>query len=179
MNALLAPRLWRMFILPTLAFCALAYLTEDRALIMVLNIVQFGFASAVVTAFTPEVWRVMTGTRGMSRGSWMAYGIWMGWGAVVWRTGESLIWRAIGQPAWLINSDVTSAYLYFGCIAAAAHIIRPGELDERIPARETIRIGVIVGALAALGLACVYASEILALIHGAPMRGDLPRNFVG
>ena len=87
--------------------------------------------------------------------------------------------RFLGQPVWLINSDVTSAYLYFGCIAAAAHIIRPGELDERIPAPEQIRIGIIVGVLAALGLAIVYAPDIMTLVHGLPIRGDAVRRAVG
>lgn len=179
MTALLAPRLWRMVILPAVAFSVLAATTEDRAFILVLNIVQFGLAIAVVTAFSPEVWRILVRQRPMTRGSWMAYGIWVGWGAVVWRTAESLIWRFLGQPPWLVNSDVTSAYLYMGCVGALAHIVRPGELDERIPAPEQIRIGLIIGTLAAIGLGFVYAPEIMALLHGGPMRGDLPAHIVG
>ena len=88
-----------MLVLPAVIFGVLSYGTNDRALILVLNIIQFGLGVAVVTAFTQEVWHILTGRRDMTRGSWMAYGIWLGWGAVVWRTGESLIWRFLVSVA--------------------------------------------------------------------------------
>lgn len=178
-SALMAPRLWRMLVLPLLGFLALAWATEDRALILVLNIVQVGVATAVVVAFTPEVLRILLGRRDMTRGSWMAYGIWVSWGSIVWRTAESLVWRLLGQPPWIINSDLTSFYLFWGCVGAAAHIVKPGELDERIPPRETIRIGVIVGALVAVGLGVVYAPEIMALLGHRPVQGYVMPRWVG
>jgi hypothetical protein len=166
MRNLFASRIWALVVLPVLIFAALAYFTEDRALILVLNIVQVAIAVSVVVAFTPEVFRILTSRTAMNRGSWMAYGIWMSWGSVIYRTVISLTWRFMGQPAWIVNSDLVSWGFFWGIVGAACHIIKPGELNERVPTRELIRIGLILGFAVAVGLTIVNGPEIMAAWHG-------------
>ena len=72
----LAPRLWRMFVLPWAAFGALALLTNDNALILIETIVRVSLSVAVVVTFTRAVYDVLVERQPMNRGSWIAYGVW-------------------------------------------------------------------------------------------------------
>lgn len=160
------PRLWALVVAPLVAFGLMAYATEDRAFILALNIVQAAAASAVVVAFLPEIGRIIFGREPMRRDAWLVYGVWVSWCDVLYRTIESLVWRILGQPSWIINSDFTSAYLWFGIIAAISHIIRPGGLNDRVPAREWIRVGVIIGSAVLVALGVIYADDIKAAWFG-------------
>jgi hypothetical protein len=166
MRNLFASRIWMLLVLPALVFTLLAYFTEDRALILVFNIAQAATATAVVVAFTPEAMRILWSKAPMNRGSWMAYGIWVGWGFVLYGNALSLVWRFMGQPAWLVNSDWVSVRFFGGIIAATCHIIKPGELNEKVPTREMIRIAVILGAAVAVGLTVVNWPEIQSAWRG-------------
>lgn len=160
-----------MVVLPIAVFAVLALATEDRALIIVLNIVQVAVAVAVVVAFLPEMGRIIFTNDPMNRPSWLAYGIWVSWMAVVYRSFESLAWRIMGQPSWLINSDLTSAYLFMGTVGAISHIVKPGGLNERVPPREWIRIGVIIGLAVAMALLTIYGADIATAWTGPHDRG--------
>ncbi len=153
-------RFWYLLALPILVFVPLAYYTEDTALILVLNIVLASVASAITVTFTPEAMRILIGKGHMNRGDLFAYGIWLSWGAVVYRVIETLAWRYLGQPMWLVNSDITSGNLFISCVAGIFHIARPGELNDRLPIRQNIRIGIIVGLSVAAGLAVVERDDI-------------------
>jgi hypothetical protein len=150
-----------MIVLPAVAFALLCLSTEDRALILTLNIVQASFATTVIVAFLPEVGRILFTREPMARASWLIYGIWISWVAVDYRTGLSLTWRLLGQPAWLVNSDFTSAYLFMGALGAMSHIIRPGGLEARIPSREWIKIGLIAGLSVAVAGGLVWGHDIV------------------
>ena len=166
MKNLFASRIWMLLVLPAFVFFLLSYFTEDRALILVLNIAQAATATAVVVAFTPEVARILWSRTPMNRGSWMAYGIWVSWGFVIYRTVLSLVWRFLGQPTTLVNSDWVSVGFYGGVIGAICHIIKPGELNERVPTKEVIRIGLLLGGAVAVGLTVVNFPEIQAAWQG-------------
>ena len=162
------PRLWTMVSLPLLAFLALAWGTDDRTLILVLNMVQIALATNVVVAFAPAVIRIVCDTGRIDKVSTLILGIWVSWAAVVYRTGESLIWRLLGQPSWLINSDITSAYLALGCLGAICHVAMPDALNEDVPPRRWVQIGAVMGLAIFIGLVVVYADEIGAAWRGEP-----------
>ena len=162
------PRWLSLYTLPLAAFAALSYATEDQALILILNIVLAAFATTIVVSFSGEQVRIAFDRGPMSRGAWFAFGIWWSWGAVDFRIGESLVWRYLNEPAWLINSDITSFGLFASCVGAIGHIVRPGDLAERLPRREVVKVALIAGAAVALGLAYLLWPDIRAAwVHQA------------
>lgn len=164
-----------MFLLPWIAFFVVAYLTNDTALILIGSIIRVSFAVAVVVTFTPAVYDIALGRKPMNRGSWIAYGVWWGWSSVAYSGIETLTWRLIGQPMWLVNSDVTSAGIFMAIIGGVAHIVRPGDLNEHLPRREMIRVGLLTGAATAVGLTIIYLPEIRSAWAGGPTSWMPPR----
>jgi hypothetical protein len=168
MRNLFASRIWMLLVLPALIFSLLSYFTEDRALILVLNIAQAATATAVVVAFTPEAVRILWSRTPMNRGSWMAYGIWVSWGFVIYRIGLILgfavavgltvvnfpeiqaAWR--GKHAWMTthadnaiagpapSRDVLTKNVAPDILREVAPTDGPDDLTSRIEARISRRL---------------------------------------
>lgn len=148
---------------------------RDQALILIENIVRVSIAVAVVITFTPAVYEVAVERQPMNRGSWIAYGVFWGWSSVAYAGIETLVWRLIGQPMWLVNSDLTSVGIFMACLGATAHIVRPGDLNDHLPRREMIRVGLLIGSAMAVGLTIVYLPEIYIAWKGGPASWMPPR----
>lgn len=175
LSDLLAPRFWRMFVLPWVVWAGIAYFTNDQALILIENIIRVSLAAAVVITYSRECFDVLFGRQPMNRGSWIAYGIWWGWASVAYAGLQTLVWRLLGQPMWIVNSDISSLGIFMACIGAVGHIAKPGDINDELPRREQIRIGLIIGGALAVGLTLVYLPVICNAWNGGESNWMPPR----
>jgi hypothetical protein len=110
--AFLKSRLFWLFILPNIVFGIIAYLTPATGFIPVLNAALVALAIGVCLAYGPPVIAVLVGKRKMDRADWLGIGIFRSWSAVVVNRMWSIVWRYMGRPDWLLESDIVSYALW-------------------------------------------------------------------
>lgn len=161
--AFLTPRLFWLFIVPNIIFGIIALLTPATAFITVLNAALVALSIGVCLAYGPPVAAVLIGTRRMDRADWLGIGIFCSWFAVVVNRTWSIVWRYMGRPDWLLESDIVSYALWLSACAAVFHLAAPGAIGELVPPRRWINIGILVALLMFLSLLLGYVFDALAL----------------
>ena len=157
-------RFWRLFVGSHLVYVAIAFATADPQLIVVLNLAKVALASMVCVAFAPGVLAMMSTDDALDKESWLILGIFLSWFGSTYQGVFSLAWRYLGQPAWLVNSDIVSYPLFLICIAAVIHVAVPAVIQGRLPTAKGIRIGVMVGLAVFIGLLAVYWQDISTMV---------------
>ena len=140
------------------AWAGLALATDAPGLIAVLNGLLFAVGCGVCVAFFATMWEAMRAARPRADQILVA-GIWWSWLAVVEQRVWSMVWRGLGTPLWLANSDLTTHFVSLALLAGLMHLAGPEAIDGRVPARHWVRIG----AIAAGGIALVMVLAILGL----------------
>ena len=161
--AFLTSRFFWLFIVPNAAFCLIATLTSTTAFISVLNSALVAMAIGVCIAYWPSIAAVLMGTRPLDRADWLGLGIFCAWFGTFVNRSWSIVWRYLGRPEWLLESDIVSYALWLGMCAAVFHLAAPGAIDEQVPPRRWINIGILVAVLMFLPLLLGYAFDALAL----------------
>jgi hypothetical protein len=152
-----------LFILPQVLFAVLAYATQGATLITILNTVVFASAAGVCLAYSPAVWDAMTAARSMDRSDWLCMGVFVSWFSIVVARSWSIIWRVLGRPPWLLDSDLISYSLYMAIWAAIFHLAAPGGIDDRVPPQRWINIGIAVSIFLLVAIGSAYYFEAFGL----------------
>jgi len=149
-------RFFLFFILPQIIFLCSVLALGGSQLIEIFNILNLSLAVGVVVAYAPVVFNSIFSDRPLDRADWLGIGIFLSWFATIELRTYSIIWRWMDQPLWLTQSEILSYALFCQTTAAIFHLAAPGAINNRIPTRRWINIGiavtlVVIGALA-LGL---------------------------
>lgn len=155
-------RFFWLFIVPNLVFAVVALLTNATAMISILNLALLAGAIGVCLAYGPSVLNTLTTGRAMDRADWLGVGIFCSWFSIVVIRAWSIVWRYLGKPEWLLESDIVSYALYLQLCAVVFHLAAPGAIGDRVPARRWINIGIFVAALIFVALVLGYMFDALA-----------------
>ena len=128
-----------------LAWGAVALATRAPALIELLNGLVLAVGCGVCVAFLANAGEAMRAERPRADQILVA-GIWWSWFAVIEQRVWSVVWRGLGTPMWLANSDFTTHFVSIALLAGLMHLAGPEAIDGRVPARQWVRIGLIVAA---------------------------------
>ena len=139
-----AGRVIGLCLVPQLLFLVMNYVTDGGALITVLRMTLFAAAFGVCIAYLPAVIDAFTADRDLDRADWLCMGVFVSWAAVIVISAWSVLWRVLGKPTWLLDSDVIAYSLYMSLWAAAFHLAAPGSVKDRVPPRRWINIGIAV-----------------------------------
>ncbi|MDB5177500.1 MAG: hypothetical protein JWN75_1168 [Candidatus Saccharibacteria bacterium] len=137
-------RLLYMFVLPNVLFAIVALATSASTLITVLNAALFAIAVGVCLAYGPPVVRILMTEDQMDTADWLGVGIFCSWASIVFIRAWSIVWRSMGKPEWLLESDIVTYALYLQLCAAIFHLAAPGGINSRVPTRRWIDIGITV-----------------------------------
>jgi len=162
MSYLLKTRFVWLFVVPNVVFASVALLTNATDLIVVLNFALVALWVGVCVAYLPPVIIILMDDRPLDRADILALGIFCGGFSIVIIRTWSMIWRIMGKPEWLLESDIVSYALFTSVIAAVLHLAAPGGLNDRVPPRRWISIGISVAIL-------VFAGLVLAFMMQAPI----------
>jgi hypothetical protein len=122
----------------------------SRGAIETANVAMLSLASAIVFAYAPVLWQDLRFAR-LDRAAILSIGIFVSWGAVIYRTGCSIVWRLADKPVDWLDSGLWGLHLPLSCFAAICHLIAPEVLAGRVPTRRWIKIGLIVASGVGLG----------------------------
>lgn len=161
--AFLKSRFFWLFVVPNIIFAGIALATNASALISVFNAALFAVAIGVCLAYGPPVATILLSTRPLDRADWLGLGIFCSWFSIVIIRGWSIVWRALGKPEWLLESDIVTYALYMQLCAAIFHLAAPGALGDRVPPRRWINIGIAVATFIFIALVLGYFFKALAL----------------
>lgn len=161
--AALKSRFFWLFIVPNIVFAVIALSTNASTLISVFNAALFAVAIGVCLAYGPPVFDSVLGSRYLDRADWLGLGIFCSWFSIVVMRGWSIVWRAVGKPEWLLESDIVTYALYLQLFAAVFHLAAPGALGDRVPPRHWINIGIVVAVLIFTALGLGYFFDALAI----------------
>ena len=132
----------------------IALMTEARVLIEVLNGLVFAIACGVIVAYIPTVSAAVR-LRRPGGSDILVVGIWLAWISLVEARIWSIVWRSLGSPRWLVNTDFTTHIIALAALAGIFHLAGPEAIDGRVPTRQWIRIGIIVALGAALSIGLI------------------------
>lgn len=155
-------RFFWLFIMPNIVFGVIALATSATIMISVLNAALFAVAIGVCFAYGPPVLNTLVSGRTMDRADWLGIGIFCSWFSIVIIRAWSIIWRYLGKPEWLLESDIVSYALYLQLCAAVFHLAAPGAIGNRVPPRRWINIGVAVAVFIFAALVLGYMFDALA-----------------
>ena len=163
---LTAPRFLRWVVFPHIAFFMIAWATEASALIAALNSIDIALSVAVCIAFLPSALDSVFRPGPADKAIFLTLGIFCGWVGNSLRSGWSMAWRALGMPDWFANTDMTSYILFWIGAGALFHLLAPGALDEQVPPKRWVKIGVWVGVGVLLAIALTCLHDIAGWVRG-------------
>jgi len=165
LGALRRPRFLKWIVAPHVVFLAIAWFTDAPPLIALLNSVDIALSVAVCIAFLPSVLEAVFSDEPADKAVFLTLGVFCGWEGNSLRSAWSMAWRALGEPRWFADTDVTSYILFVVGCGAFYHLISPGALDQGIPRRRWLNIGAWVGAGVFLALILAYLEDIERFMH--------------
>lgn len=149
--SILLRRVLLLFLLPHAIFAGLALPTAAPWLIAILNGSSLALSMGVCVAFLPAMFGIFFKPGALDRGDYLSFGIWLTWFAVIMQAIWSMIWRWRGMPLWMADTDFTSYFLFMRVCGAVFHLAAPGAIDNHIPPRRWIMIGILI-ALAVIAV---------------------------
>lgn len=161
--SLLRHRAVSLVLLPNLIFLAIIFAFGPR-LISVLNVINFGLACGVVFAYLPVAWGILKNDPNwpMDRAAYLGLGIFLSWLATLELRTYSMVWRWMGMPEWLSQSDVLTYALFTQLAAAVLHLAAPEAINSRIPTRRWVNIGIGMVILMITAIAVAFFVEAVA-----------------
>ena len=154
-------RLLFLLLLPNAFFALLAVPSDAPWLIGILNGCSLALSAGVCVAFLPSVFAIFFKPTRLDRGDYLSFGIWLTWFAVIMQATGSIIWRSKGMPIWMADTDFTSYFLFMRVCGAVLHLAAPGAIDNQIPPRRWIMIGIIIAVAV---LAVIAAGSLMNLM---------------
>ena len=135
-----------------------ALVIDPTPLIELMNGLVLAVACGVVVAYLPLMREAVFEPRPASA-QILTAGIWLAWLAVLENRLWSIAWRSLGQPEWLLDTDFTTHFIALSMLAGLFHLAGPEAINGRVPSREWIRLGVIVGSGALLAFLVAIATR--------------------
>ena len=163
--ALTNRRFLRWIALPHFVYFAVAWWTSAPDLIAVLNPVCIALSVAVCVAFAPGVIDAIWGRQPFDSSAFMIVGVFYGWYGNALRQAWSMVWRALGAPEWLANTDFTTYVLFILSCGAAFHLLAPGAIGEKVPRHSAVRIGMWVGVGVFVGMSLSYRDTLFSFVE--------------
>ena len=158
-------RFLRWIAIPHLTFFAVAWWTDAPDLIAVLNPVTIALSVAVCVAFLPSVIDAIWGVEPFNSAAFMILGVFWGWYGNALRQAWSMIWRALGAPQWLTNTDFTSYVLFILSYGAVCHLLAPGAIGETVPRHSAVKVGLWVGVGVFVSMSFAYRDTLLGAVE--------------
>lgn len=149
-GALVFGKMWRAPLMRLLiawhvGWGAVALFTDASPLIDFLNLLILPAALGVVVAFAPMVIEALTSPV-LRKGDILSLGIWLSWVSIIEQRTWSITWVLMGRPAWWVTTDFSTHFFALTLLASILHLAGPEAIEGRVPTRQWIRIGVMVGA---------------------------------
>jgi hypothetical protein len=135
-----------------LAYPLLAWHLDTEKLFAVLNGIAVAMSIAVIIAYWEGVHEALT-TRSRDAGHILLLGVVCGWGGLFARQAAMWLWRWAGEPAWVINHKAFGFISVLVISAGALHLSARGAINNQIPRRNfvilgiTVAVGVLIGML--------------------------------
>ena len=165
---------WRRLLLlvaiPHIAFLLLSLPTTAPFLIGLLNAISLSLSVGVCVAFIPAMLAIFFKPHALERGDYLSLGIWITWFAVIMQAAWSIAWRARGMPLWMASTDFTSYFLFTRVCGAIFHLAAPAAINDQIPPRRWIMIGILIAVAVALAILVSYMVDLLAMRDFIPER---------
>lgn len=145
--------LMRAIVLWHIGWGAVAILTDAKFMIELLNGLVLAVAVGIIVAYFHNV-MIALRKRAPDDSDILVVGIWLAWVSILEARAWSTVWRAIGAPRWLLDSDFTTHIISLSLLAGIFHLAGPEAIEGKVPGRHWVRIGLIAtaGALLAFGL---------------------------
>lgn len=156
-------RVATLLLLPLVVFGVIAYFTSATQLIGALNGISLALSAGVCVAFLPAMHGILFNSKSLDRGDYLSLGIWLTWFAVIMQAVWSIIWRARGMPLWMASTDFTSFFLFSRVMGAVFHLAAPGAIDNQIPPRRWIWIGILIALAVSLVILASYMLDVFAM----------------
>lgn len=132
-------------------------ITTPEFLFEFLNAVAICVAVAVVVSYTPVFWGAITAQRlAWDSGNLLACGIWLGWLSVILNRIFTYTWQFLDKPAWMFENDIRSYYIALLILAGMFHLTGPEAINNSIPPRHWVKLGLLLGAGTAAFLFIVW-----------------------
>lgn len=161
-------RFWLFFGLPNLAFAALAAATDAIDILPVMSLITSALSIGICVAFFPAIFSFFARDGAIGTGEALTLGIWCTWFATALLGILTFVWRAAGQPLWLINNDAVAYLRFLNICGACLHLASPDAITDRIPSSRWIKIGAMVAGLV---MAFFVASYVLGLLSERSVGG--------
>lgn len=154
-SGLANPRFLRWVVLPHAVFLGVAWRADAPQIIAIENPVDIALSVAVCIAFLPSVIDAVWGPKPVDSAAFMVAGVFLAWESNALRSVWSMVWRALGAPAWLADTDFTGYVLFVLGYGAVLHLLAPGAIGESVPRARWVKVGAWagVGVLAAISFA--------------------------
>ena len=151
--------------LPHALFIAVAWWTEAHDLIGILNPIDIALSVAVCIAFLPSLVDTIWGSRPIDSAAFMVAGVFLGWESNALRSVWSMVWRGLGAPEWLANTDFTSYVLFILGYGAVCHLLAPGAIGENVPRARWVKVGAWVGVGIFAAISVAHRDDVAAAIE--------------
>ncbi len=158
-------RFLKWIVVPHAIFFAVAWWTDAPDLIAVLNPVTIALSVAVCVAFLPSVLDAIWGVEPFNSAAFMILGVFWGWYGNGLRQAWSMVWRALGAPEWLANTDFTSYVLFILSYGAVCHLLAPGAIGEQVPRHSAVKVGLWVGVGVFVGMSFAYRDTLFEMVQ--------------
>lgn len=170
----------RTFIVGTiciLSYWVLALVFSPGVLFQITNICVAGIAVGVVIAYGPS-WIAAVKADGVTRGQHLVLGIVLAWFSDVVMRAYAATYRLLGNPQWLLDHPIWGYIpgfgLWFGLFAGIIHMTVRDAVDNRIPQRQYVIMG-----LVAAGVTVALFAMVVATIWAADEIQRLPVYYAG
>lgn len=137
-------RFFHFFIVPNIAFVAIAYMVPASIMIAIFNGALAAMACGTCVAYFPTIRNLLANTRKIDRADLLALGIFFAWFSIVLRTFWGILWRYNGYPDGWTDTNFSSYYIFLAICGAAFHLVAPGAIGSRVPTIEWVKIGMLV-----------------------------------
>ena len=124
-------------------------------MIVATRILAAGFYAAVVYAYAGDAWDSMRRPE-PKKSDFLIVGIWLSFVSHLGQTIYAVVYRLADAPAWLLNAEIVPFIVGFSILAAMLHMLATGAIEEGVPHRSRVALGV------GVGLAVVVVGAILA-----------------
>ena len=139
---------------------AIALVTDAGPLIEFLNGLLLAVGSGVLVAFFTIMVHALRAERPTSDQILIA-GIWWSWLATVEQRVWSIVWRALGAPMALANTDLVTHFVSIMLLAGLMHMAGPEAINGRVPTRQWARIGAYVACGIAIFVCLAWFGLVL------------------
>jgi hypothetical protein len=145
-----------MLFVTTVAYVAIAVTLPPAIVQTAMHAISFAAWVAVAIVYAPGVAQIIR-ERASSMGDILNVGIFLSAISVSSTRGWAAFYRILGRPSWMFENPIFGGLIAIGIAAAILHLMAPGAINDRVPKRGWIRVGVAIGIGIALAVFLIWA----------------------